>query len=120
MVCQPTQPYVGSLPDDEQLHWLDMEDPSMANYRQVGKNVVGRVRRGAVHIQLYCAPESLRVWPAGFIAGQHGAAPKQTASIPSKFETTLFTGNKERDGFGNRAHRFVETEANPATRPCHL
>ena len=35
---------------------------------------------------------------------------KNFSSIPSKFETTLYSGNKERDGFGSRAHRFVESE----------
>ena len=38
---------------------------------------------------------------------------KNFSSIPSKFETTLFTGNKEVDGFGSRAHRFVENEVPP-------
>ena len=30
------------------------------------------------------------------------------ASIPSKFETTLLVGTKERNGFGNRSHRFKD------------
>ena len=45
---------------------------------------------------------------AGKIGGQSSG--KTFSSIPSKFETTLFTGNKERDGFGSRAHRFVDLE----------
>jgi len=61
------------------------------SYRQVGKKAGGRVKRG-------------------FIAGQSSGIPKQASSIPSKFETTLFTGNKERDGFGTRSHRFAENE----------
>lgn len=50
---------------------------------------------------------------AGNIAGQKTGT-KNFSSIPSKFETTLFTGKKERDGFGSRAHRFVENEVNIA------
>jgi len=69
-----------------------MQDEGEAvSYRQVGKKAGGRVARG-------------------FIAGQAGGNPKQASSIPSKFETTLFTGNKERDGFGTRSHRFAENE----------
>ena len=47
--------------------------------------------------------------PAGKLAGQ-GSSGKNFSTITSKFETTLFTGNKERDGFGSRAHRFVDME----------
>ena len=53
----------------------------------------------------------------GFIAGQAGGNPKQASSIPSKFETTLFTGNKERDGFGTRSHRFAENEVCASRAP---
>jgi len=60
------------------------------SYRQVGKHADGALRRG-------------------FTSGQKTGA-KNFSSIPSKFETTLFTGNKEQDGFGSRAHRFVEQE----------
>jgi len=60
------------------------------SYRQVGKHADGALRKG-------------------HISGQK-AGGKNFSSIPSKFETTLFTGNKERDGFGSRAHRFVENE----------
>ena len=49
------------------------------------------------------------VVPTGKLAGQ-GSSGKNFSTIPSKFETTLFTGNKERDGFGTRAHRFVDME----------
>ena len=46
---------------------------------------------------------------AGKLTGQQTNG-KNFSTIPSKFETTLFTGNKERDGFGSRAHRFVDVE----------
>lgn len=45
----------------------------------------------------------------GKLTGQAQSG-KNFSTIPSKFETTLFTGNKEKDGFGSRAHRFVDTE----------
>eukprot|EP00618_Florenciella_parvula_P005196 CAMPEP_0119507126 /NCGR_PEP_ID=MMETSP1344-20130328/27118_1 /TAXON_ID=236787 /ORGANISM="Florenciella parvula, Strain CCMP2471" /LENGTH=97 /DNA_ID=CAMNT_0007543733 /DNA_START=56 /DNA_END=346 /DNA_ORIENTATION=- len=39
------------------------------------------------------------------------AAQKRTAiSIPSKFETTLITGDREKNAFGNRTHRFLNNE----------
>jgi hypothetical protein len=47
---------------------------------------------------------------AGKLAGQASSGGKNFSTIPSKFETTLFTGNKEKDGFGSRAHRFVDME----------
>ena len=43
---------------------------------------------------------------AGKLTGQQTNG-KNFSTIPSKFETTLF---KERDGFGSRAHRFVDME----------
>lgn len=46
---------------------------------------------------------------AGKTAGQERNG-KNFSTIPSKFETTLFTGNKEKDGFGSSAHRFVDME----------
>lgn len=46
---------------------------------------------------------------AGKLTGQSSNG-KSFSTIPSKFETTLFTGNKERDGFGSRAHRFIDVE----------
>ncbi len=46
---------------------------------------------------------------AGNLSGQKNGF-KNFSSIPSKFETTLYSGNKERDGFGSRAHRFTENE----------
>lgn len=61
------------------------------SYRQVGKLSKGTIHRGPCTGQL-----------------QSG---KNFSSIPSKFETTLFDGNKEKDGFGSRAHRFVESES---------
>lgn len=60
------------------------------SYRQAGKANSGTLVRG-------------------HIAGQMGSG-KNFSTIPSKFETTLFTGNKERDGFGSRAHRFIDIE----------
>jgi len=60
------------------------------SYRQVGKHADGALRKG-------------------HIAGQKSGG-KNFSSIPSKFETTLFTGNKEQDGFGSRSHRFLENE----------
>ena len=48
---------------------------------------------------------------AGKLTGQSSSG-KSFSTIPSKFETTLFTGNKERDGFGSRAHRFIDVEVN--------
>eukprot|EP00760_Papus_ankaliazontas_P014836 PhM_4_TR16156/c0_g1_i2/m.77115 len=41
-------------------------------------------------------------------AGGPGTASK--ASIPSRFETILNTGPRERDGFGNRTSRFGDTD----------
>eukprot|EP00741_Cyanophora_paradoxa_P000395 tig00000404_g386.t1 len=35
---------------------------------------------------------------------------RPAATIPSKFETVLFTNNRERDGFGSTAHRFGQLE----------
>ena len=66
-------------------------EPSAVSYRQVGKQSKGKVI-------------------TGFIAGQSRNPGSAKSSIPSKFETTLFTGNKERDGFGTRSHRFVVVE----------
>uniref|UniRef100_A0A7S2IH04 Uncharacterized protein n=1 Tax=Haptolina brevifila TaxID=156173 RepID=A0A7S2IH04_9EUKA len=60
------------------------------SYRQAGKATAGVLMRGK-------------------LTGQ-GSAGKNFSTIPSKFETTLFTGNKEQDGFGSRAHRFVDLE----------
>uniref|UniRef100_A0A7S4EU81 Uncharacterized protein n=1 Tax=Chrysotila carterae TaxID=13221 RepID=A0A7S4EU81_CHRCT len=66
-------------------------DPADAvSFRQVGKQVAGNVMRGA-------------------LTGQRNGQ-RNFSSIPSKFETTLFTGHKEQNGFGMRAHRFVEHE----------
>ena len=36
---------------------------------------------------------------------------RTAASIPSKFETVLHTGNKERNGFNTRVYRFNDSEA---------
>mmetsp|Transcript_30765 Transcript_30765/g.76806 ORF Transcript_30765/g.76806 Transcript_30765/m.76806 type:complete len:371 (+) Transcript_30765:54-1166(+) len=60
------------------------------SYRQVGKHADGVLRKG-------------------HIAGQTPGG-KPFSTIPAKFETTLFTGNKEQDGFGSRSHRFLESE----------
>mmetsp|Transcript_4497 Transcript_4497/g.11876 ORF Transcript_4497/g.11876 Transcript_4497/m.11876 type:complete len:376 (-) Transcript_4497:281-1408(-) len=65
-------------------------EPSKLSYRQAGKSNAGTLMRGK-------------------LSGQGGSG-KNFSTIPSKFETTLFTGNKERDGFGSRAHRFVDIE----------
>merc|ERR1719240_1293304 len=35
---------------------------------------------------------------------------RTAASIPSKFETVLHTGNKERNGFNTRVYRFNDSE----------
>lgn len=64
--------------------------PSALSYRQTGKATKGNLMRGKLSGQS--------------VSGKH------FSTIPSKFETTLFTGNKERDGFGSRAHRFVDME----------
>jgi hypothetical protein len=57
-----------------------------------------------------CARPPFPTTPAaGKLTGQSKSG-KNFSTIPSKFETTLFTGNKERDGFGSRAHRFVDVE----------
>ena len=37
--------------------------------------------------------------------------PKTTASIPTRFETTLLVGPRERNGFGQRTHRFSDSES---------
>jgi len=66
------------------------DDGTATSFRQVGKETRGHLRRG-------------------FTAGQHSGA-RTFSSIPSKFETTLFTGAKPKEGFGSRAHRFTETE----------
>jgi len=60
------------------------------SYRQAGKANAGTLMRGK-------------------LTGQSSVG-KNFSTIPSKFETTLFTGNKERDGFGSRAHRFIDVE----------
>ncbi len=60
------------------------------SYRQAGKANSGTLMRGK-------------------LSGQASSG-KNFSTIPSKFETTLFTGNKERDGFGSRAHRFIDVE----------
>lgn len=62
------------------------------SFRQAGKFTGGN---GTVH--------------KGMLTGQRSGK-KVANSIPSKFETTLFTGNKEKNAFGMRAHRFFETE----------
>jgi hypothetical protein len=69
-----------------------MEGASEAavSFRQVGKQTSGHLRRG-------------------FVSGQQLGA-KKTSSIPSKFETTLFTSAKPKEGFGTSAHRFTEPE----------
>jgi len=67
-----------------------MEASSKLSYRQAGKSNAGTLMRGN-------------------LSGQ-GRGGKNFSTIPSKFETTLFSGNKERDGFGTRAHRFVDVE----------
>jgi len=61
--------------------------------RQVGKHFQGAVYRGSTRAL--------------------GASPvRASASIPSKFETVINVGTKEKDGFGVRSHRFAgyETE----------
>merc|ERR1719240_541858 len=35
---------------------------------------------------------------------------RTATSIPSKFETVLHSGNKERNGFNNRAYRFGDSD----------
>lgn len=83
-----------------------MEDagPLRISYRQVGKLTGGRVVRGA--------PPAIK----SFMTGQSEAPvafpsmkprPKRShPSIPSKFETTLHVGQRERDAFGGRTVRF--------------
>ena len=60
------------------------------SFRQVGKKPQGNVFRGG-------------------LCGQRSGI-TNTASIPSKFETTLFTGSKEKNAFGSRSYRFSEHE----------
>jgi len=67
-----------------------MDMGAALSYRQTGKATRGTLMRGK-------------------LTGQAQSRP-QFSTIPSKFETTLFTGNKEKDGFGSRAHRFVDME----------
>ena len=54
------------------------------------------------------------------LAKRKNTAPKRarTASIPSKFETTLLQANREKNGFGNRTHRFRDS-ANDLPGPGH-
>lgn len=96
------------------------------SYRQTGKASKGVLMRGAPRrgtrarrggresSPLFSTPmrarPSSRGPAAGKLTGQSQNAGKNFSTIPSKFETTLFTGNKEKDGFGSRAHRFVDVE----------
>jgi hypothetical protein len=41
---------------------------------------------------------------------QLSALPRPTAAIPSKFETVINVGAKEKDGFGARSYRFKTLE----------
>jgi len=61
---------------------------TMQEGRVAGKSAMGRLRMGQI------------VNPTA----------TQRASIPSKFETILNTGTREKDGFNRRTHRFDETE----------
>eukprot|EP00967_Tisochrysis_lutea_P154829 scaffold308356_cov32-Tisochrysis_lutea.AAC.1 len=66
------------------------EGEASVSFRQVGKQSGGQLRRGHV-------------------AGAHSGG-RKFASIPSKFETTLYTGAKPKEGFGSSAHRFTDVE----------
>ena len=69
-----------------------LDAPTALSYRQTGKAPAkGTLMRGK-------------------LTGQ-ATNGKNFSTIPSKFETTLFTSNKEKDGFGSRAHRFVDMES---------
>ena len=77
-----------------------LDAPTALSYRQTGKAPAkGTLMRGK-------------------LTGQAQSG-KNFSTIPSKFETTLFTGNKERNGFGTRAFRFVETEVSCPPAPPH-
>jgi len=65
-------------------------DGEAVSFRQAGKATAGTVIKGQ-------------------LVGQRTGA-RNFSSIPSKFETTLFTGNKEQNAFGSRAFRFFESE----------
>jgi len=58
--------------------------------RQAGKTASGAVFRGSTR--------------------QLSALPRPTAAIPSKFETVINVGAKEKDGFGARSYRFKTME----------
>lgn len=72
------------------MDYLGGTRDATVSFRQAGKQTSGQLRRG-------------------FVSGQQLGA-KKTSSIPSKFETTLYTGARPKEGFGTSAHRFTEPE----------
>ncbi len=70
------------------MHGGSTDVQPAASFRTVGKGMRGQIARG----------------------GNSHTGSRTMPSIPSKFETTLFTAHKPKEGFGSRAHRFCEVE----------
>ena len=76
------------------------------SYRQAGKRMRGAVRKGP--------PPASTGGDQPPAHARRARVKRTTASIPSKFETTLHTGVRELNAFGNRTYRFrVEENENP-------
>jgi hypothetical protein len=97
---------------------MALEAESAISFRQVGKRSQGLLVRGATRPATRVLSRGGRALAppfAGNLTGQHSGS-RHTASIPSKFETTLYTGAKERNAFGSRAYRFSDNEVRRSPR----
>lgn len=75
---------------------------SNQSYRQVGTRAGGSLAKGPPPaIQEVIAPQPMQSYPA-----MRPRVKRAVPSIPSKFDTTLHVGQRERDAFGTRTNRF--------------
>lgn len=73
------------------------------SYRQVGVRTSGRLVKGPPPpIRDVIAPQPIESYPM-----MRPRIKRAVPSIPSKFDTTLHVGQRERDAFGGRTNRFA-------------
>lgn len=90
-----------------------MAMPDKKTYRTKGRNATsGILLKGAAPHISQLGSHTARV--PGNVRELTGY--RTATSIPSKFETVLHTGNKERNGFNTRVYRFGDSEVTPRDR----
>lgn len=101
----------GGVPTDDGVssHAAVSASPS-DNYRQIGKRRGnGRLLLGAAHSYHASSVAALNASGEGVVVPPSQSQLGSVPSIPSRFETVLYSGDQEPDAFASRVSRFKST-----------